>query len=104
MSDYLTPDSIGQITRSFRGKVAIYWKDIGIFLDVPPEILNLIDQDNRDSTQKQYKMLEFWLNNSHQSTRTWTSLIRAVASETGGKNRVLAQTIQEERLGAHEKR
>ena len=101
MSDNLTPDSIGQITRSFRGEVAIYWKNIGIFLDVPSKILNLIDQDNQDSTQKQYKMLDFWLNNCQQSTRTWTTLIRAVASDIGGKNRVLAKTIKEERLDAY---
>ena len=98
MSDNLTPDNIGQIIRSFCGEVAIYWKDIGIFLDVPSKILNLIDQDNPDSTQKQYKMLDYWFNNCHPSTRTWKRLIEAVASDIGGKNRVLAQKIEKERL------
>ena len=98
MSDNLTPDSIGKILRSLRGQVTVHWKALGRFLDVPTAKLDLIDEDSKTSPEKLDKMLVFWLNNGHQ--RTWTTLIRAVASEVGGQNRVLAKRIKEERLDA----
>lgn len=100
MSDNLTVDSLSEIIQSLRDGVAIYWKDIGLYLGVPMETLTIIEQDNppgpNSTRDKQRSMLHYWLKNC--TSRTWTKLIKAVESVSGGQNLALAEKIKNERL------
>ena len=59
------------------------WYEIGMFLQVPIETLDVIEYDGGGVSRKFQNMLLFWLRNS--KNRTWYALADALRNETVGR-------------------
>ena len=68
------PELYEKVTPHF----ASYWKDIGVFLELPQETLRTIEQDNRNCIKCCNAMLDEWLETT--PTASWSVLVEALES------------------------
>ena len=92
-TDYLSLNDLGKVQNSIwdaHGK----WYNLGLGLNITPDILNTIKQDNAHKTEDCFTaMLTQWLREHRQPT--WRALAEALSSRSVGYGHLAEQILQE---------
>ena len=80
------------------------WRKLATGLKIPRSLLSVISSKcSNDPNECLLALLEEWLKESYDVKRyghpSWRSLVKAMASSSGGANPALAQTIAEKHPG-----
>ena len=82
------PEDLMELTEELQRVVG--WYDVGIYLNVPRHILELIKEDYHKTNDRKKAMFSWWLDNTVKEERSWSTIIHAL-SNTG--NHFLASVI-----------
>ena len=78
--------------------VTARWRHIGLALRLNPDQLDVIEKDNRDSSDCLTKMLTLWLKKNYNTERfgepSWELLAAAVGDPAGGNNPALGEKMK----------
>ena len=58
------------------------WYDVGLYLNVPRHILEIIRQDHQSTENCKQAMFSWWLDNTVEKEKKWSTVVRAL-SKTG---------------------
>ena len=91
-SDYINAKDLGIILKA-AWKARVKWYNIGLELCIAPDTLDVIQNDNRDISDRCFReMLKVWLKS--ETPPTWTELVKALRSPTVGYQELAEELAQ----------